>query len=97
MIGCKYQSTMDLIAYAYWLFNGTDGVKKMKMNRPFEEGIHMREFELPTLTISSFEMIGDYQCVIENKFIRSGKLVSKVAKANDLKGNMGIGLTMMKF
>jgi len=49
------------------------------------------EVQMPPLRITSFKMIGDYQCVIENKFIRGEtKLVSKAAKKIDLKGNFDI-------
>ena len=98
LVGCKYRSTINLNKYAYWLFNDTDGnTEKIEMDQteipipstttPSIDGL--MEFELPPLRVTSFKMIGDYRCVIENDLIKNQtKLVSEAARKIELSGSL---------
>jgi len=91
LIGCKYQSTVNLNKYAYWLFDGTQKVEMDQNNEDVSLPLPvlgskdgLMEFEMPPLRIKSFKTIGDYQCVIENKLVRKKSIKSLQLSKDDL-------------
>ena len=82
LTGCRYKSHISMHLHSYWLLDG-----KSKINVSNYNKIEDNMFEFPDLRITSFDMIGNYECVIENENIQGKKIVSKKALFSDLKGN----------
>ena len=73
---------------SYWLM---DGKNKTAV---FPRSLFGNVFEFPDLIIKSFDMLGDYECVIENEFIRGGRIVSKKILLLELQGALSYDRAM---
>ena len=77
----------------YWVMG--DGKKQSVFPHQTEYGVNV--FEFPDLIIKSFNMLGDYECVIESKLIIGGKIVSKKISSSKFQGALSYDRAMLFF
>ena len=70
--------------HSYFLLNEKRSIDAGEKHNKIEENV----FEFPDFRITSFDMIGNYECVIENENIQGEKVVSQKALSTDLKGKL---------
>ena len=68
--------------YSYWLLDGTRKFAIRSNHTNLVGGV----FKFTDLKIASFNMTGDYECVIERENSRGQKIVSQKALFSELKG-----------
>ena len=93
VIGCKYNASNTLFQQAYYLLDGRQRFPIQEGGEESEigsENMYIKDkdgfFHLPALTIRSFEQLGRYECVIENKLIIGEKIVTNAVDLTTLKG-----------
>ena len=79
--GCKYQSSKDMSPYSYWLRDGKHKIEQTTPKNHTYLGDSVYKFN--DLKIKSFNMTGDFECVIVN--IDGHNIVSPKALFSDLK------------
>ena len=79
-VGTTHTSACTFI---HWLLDGKRKINVGSNHNKIADNV----FEFPDLRIISFDMIGNYKCVIENEDIEGEKVVSKKALFSNLKGN----------
>ena len=72
--------------YSYWLFDGKRKIKVESNHIKIENNV----FQFSDLKITSFDMIGNYECVIESENVKRQKIVSSKALFSDLKGKLEV-------
>ena len=73
---------------SYWLLDGKHKIAATSNHESFGGGV----FKFKDLKIVSFNMTGNYECVIENINIREQKVVSQKALFPDRYGELFINL-----
>ncbi|XP_012553637.1 adhesion G-protein coupled receptor G4 isoform X1 [Hydra vulgaris] len=80
LYNCMYNANEDLHKFAYWLLNGEvvfTGSNELASDMlPFQSS--KEQYEVPPLTITSYDMIGSYQCVIFDNSTMIEKVISDV-------------------
>ncbi|XP_065668361.1 uncharacterized protein LOC100208992 isoform X7 [Hydra vulgaris] len=82
LYNCMYNANEDLSTFAYWLLNGKVVFVGFSMYElatdmlPFESS--KKQYEVPPLAITSYDMIGSYQCVIFDNNTMIEKVISDV-------------------
>ncbi|XP_065668365.1 adhesion G-protein coupled receptor G4-like isoform X3 [Hydra vulgaris] len=80
LYNCMYNANEDLRMFAYWLFNGEvvlKGSNQLAYDMlPLESS--KKQYEVPPLAITSYDMIGSYQCVIFDNSTMIEKVISDV-------------------
>ena len=84
LTGCRYRSHINMHRYSYWLLDRKRKIRVESNHIKIENNV----FQFPDLKITSFNMIGNYECVIENENVRGQKIVSSKALFSDLKGEL---------
>ena len=69
--------------YSYWLLEGKYKVAAIPNHDILDSGV---QFQFKDLKMESFNMTGNYECVIENVNIRGQKVVSQKALFPDHRG-----------
>ena len=69
---------------SYWLLDGKHKIAAMPNHHSFDGDL----FQFKDLKIVSFNMTGNYECVIENINIRGQKVFSQKALFPDRKGEL---------
>ena len=85
LTGCRYYSHTNMYRYSYWLLNGKHKIQSKLSHNKILDNV----FKFPDLKITSFNMIGNYECVIESKNIQRLKIISSKALFSNLKGELG--------
>ena len=70
--------------HSYFLLDGKRSIDVGEKHGEIADNV----FKFPDFRIPSFEMIGNYECVIENENMQGGKVVSQKLLFSDLKSKL---------